>query len=433
MDSYGTKRGWMLSMQLTLAILFTGTAFFVPFQWAIPTVAIFFFVGAILAATHDTSIDGYYLVSLSKEDQARFVGYRVMAYRIAMMAGTGGVVTIGTTIGWIYAFLAAGVLLGLLFLYHLFFLPRSETVLNPIGEIVRYLLKLKFIAGASACFLIVGGLRYSVNTDAYNQLKVSHPIFKEMSFAAWISVFLFSGLVLVALFKNQIRGAMEKKTDSNFSRAFISYIDRKNAGLLLSFIILLRAGEFLLSNMSSPFMIDLGVKVHIGWISAGVGLPASIAGALFGGYLISKLTLQKVMFPFLLAQNLTNLIYMAIAFLLASFVTQNTGNDTPVFVGTMNLIGVAAVHGFDQFSGGLGTSVLMTFLMRMCFGEFKAAHYAIGSGLMSLSGLFTGIISGILANSLGYGYFFGVSFLVSVPAMILAFPALRMLRLMEET
>ncbi|NLE01551.1 MAG: AmpG family muropeptide MFS transporter [Fibrobacter sp.] len=44
---------------------------------------------------------------------------------------------------------------------------------------------------------------------------------------------------------------------------------------------------------------------------------------------------------------------------------------------------------------------------------------------MNLSGLFTGIISGILAHLLGYGYFFGLSFLVAIPGMFLAFPALK--------
>lgn len=384
-----------------------------------------------MASTHDTAIDGFYLFALNIDQQARFVGYRVMAYRIAMMAGTGGIVTIGTTAEWSFAFLTAGILLGAIFLYHYLFLPKPEKIINPIGALFRFFLKLKFVFGAAACFLIISCLRYAVNSNLYNQFKISYPFLKEMGFASWISLFLFSGLLLVALNRNRIRAAIEKQSDSVFSRAFITFIDRKNAGLLLLFIILLRAGEFLLSSMSSPFMVDLGISVHIGWINAVVGLPASIAGALLGGWMISRFTLQKMMFPFLLAQNLSNLIYMVLAFFMASLVFQNTGNNNPSPVGFFNLLAVASVHGFDQFSGGLGTSVLITFLMRICFGEYKTAHYAIGSGLMSLSGLFTGIISGILAHSLGYGYFFGLSFLLSIPGMILAFPALRSIASLE--
>ena len=82
---------------------------------------------------------------------------------------------------------------------------------------------------------------------------------------------------------------------------------------------------------------------------------------------------------------------------------------------------VALVHGFDQFAGGLGTAVLMTYLMRICNQEFKAAHYAIGTGLMSVSGLYAGVMSGFLASWVGYGYFFGLSFLMSIPGIIMVF------------
>ena len=76
-------------------------------------------------------------------------------------------------------------------------------------------------------------------------------------------------------------------------------------------------------------------------------------------------------------------------------------------------------HGFDQFASGLGNAALMTFLMRICHREYKAAHYAIGSGLMNLSGLFAGVASGFIAAWLGYAWLFGLSFLVSIPAMLI--------------
>ena len=90
-----------------------------------------------------------------------------------------------------------------------------------------------------------------------------------------------------------------------------------------------------------------------------------------------------------------------------------------VFIGTMNLFLVACVHAFDQFAGGLGTAVLITFLMRTCTERFKAAHFAIGTGLMNVSGVLAGVASGFLAQRLGYGPFFGLSFLLSIPGMCL--------------
>jgi PAT family beta-lactamase induction signal transducer AmpG len=122
-----------------------------------------------------------------------------------------------------------------------------------------------------------------------------------------------------------------------------------------------------------------------------------------------------------LAQNLTNIIYMLLALKLNQFVIINTGADTITPIGNLNLLLVAAVHAFDQFAGGLGTSVLVTYLMRTCLSEFKAAHFAIGTGLMNISGVLSGVISGFLAGWLGYGYFFGISFLASIPGMFLIF------------
>ena len=82
---------------------------------------------------------------------------------------------------------------------------------------------------------------------------------------------------------------------------------------------------------------------------------------------------------------------------------------------------MAAVHGFDQFASGLGTAVLTTYLMRICKMEFKAAHFAIGSGLMSLGGIVAGISSGFIASWLGYSGMFAVSFAIAVPGMLLLF------------
>ncbi|MCP4667610.1 MAG: AmpG family muropeptide MFS transporter, partial [Deltaproteobacteria bacterium] len=129
----------------------------------------------------------------------------------------------------------------------------------------------------------------------------------------------------------------------------------------------------------------------------------------------------KTILPFLLAQNVTNLIYMLLALALDPYVMLNTGAEHVTPIGPFNLFLVASVHAFDQFAGGLGTSVLVTFLMRTCLPQFKAAHFAIGTGLMNISGVLSGVISGFLAQWLGYGYFFGISFLASIPGMALVF------------
>jgi MFS transporter, PAT family, beta-lactamase induction signal transducer AmpG len=406
-DQYGTKRSWMLWTQSLLAIMAIGAGLLAPLPNGIRIIAFLFFAGSFIAATHDMAIDGYYMEALDNTGQARFVGYRVMAYRIAMMTGTGVIVTIGTTSGWVIGFLAAGVILSMLFTYHALFLPNVEIRKRPFRLLVGGLFSGRFL-GAGVCVLMAVFL-----------ILRFVPSFFEHFTPSRVGIGLLAALVLFAVLKDRIKSAFLKNKDSFYSKAFVTYMDREKIGMTLVFIIFMRTGESMLTSMVSPFMVDLGIKVHYGWISGGVGLPFSIVGAMVGGWMISRYTLKRTIWPFLLAQNFTNLLYMVLAFYLSRFIHLNTGASAVMPIGPLNLFLVATVHSFDQFAGGLGTAVLVTFLMRTCLPDYKAAHFAIGTGLMNLSGVFSGVLSGFLAGWLGYGMFFGLSFLASVPGMVL--------------
>ncbi len=428
-DRFLTKKWWLYVTQGILAGLFLLCGLLIPFSWSVQAAAVIFMIGAFVAATHDIAIDGYYIVALNSDDQSRYVGFRVLAYRCALMTGSGIVATVGVKAGWMQAFLSAGALLGLLTLYHTVFLPECQNVQYPLRQFVRTFLNVKSIAAVGAVVLTVVTLRAAVDSAFYNQLKSSLPLFEQLNFPAWINIFLFGSLFFAALYRKRIAAVLMKNPQAYYARAFISYMEQEKIAVLIAFIILLRTGEILLSNMVSPFIVDCGLKEHFGWLTALVGLPSSIGGALLGGYLIYRYSLQKMIIPFLLLQNGTNLLYMWLGFDFQEIIASNVNSAEPVFMGIGNLVKFASVHGFDQFAGGLGTSVLMTFLMRMCKGEYKAAHYAIGSGLMNLSGIFAGALSGLMASRLGYGWFFGVSFLAAVPGMVLAVPLIKILNL----
>lgn len=420
-DQFGTKRKWILIMQFLLVLVFIIVAFSSLLPYGIKLIAGLFFVGALLSATHDIAIDGYYMEALEKQDQAKFVGYRVMAYRLAMMAGTGIIVTIGTTAGWLSAFLAAGAFLGLLFSYHVSFLPHVEEEKTKIHHLLTRVLRVKFLIIAVILVLILFAMRSPFCKSLSNRVGTSLPFLQSISLAGWVAIGLLILLIVLAIFKKRIKKLFFRDKDSFYSRAFFAYMDRDKMTVAIAFIILMRTGESALSSMVAPFMVDLGIKVHYGWLSGGVGLPFSIIGAMAGGFFISKLSLRNMILPFLLAQNLTNLIYMGLALSLTQYIALNTGADVVTFIGHFNLFLVACVHAFDQFAGGLGTAVLITFLMRTCLEQFKAAHFAIGTGLMNISGVLAGVASGFLAERLGYGIFFGISFLLSIPGMCLIF------------
>jgi PAT family beta-lactamase induction signal transducer AmpG len=418
-DEYGTKRKWLIFTQFTLLLSMILAAAFIPFSMSVQAVATIFFIASFFAATHDVAIDGYYMEALDDAGQARFVGFRVMAYRIAMMTGTGGIVSIGTIYSWSLAFWAAAIIFALFFLFHFFFLKEVQEEGKPLVSLTKFFYKKKNLLGALFASFIVLGIRSVYKSQYYAELKNTIPILKKVYFSHWIGIFLLIGLVLILLFRNKIRDYLLKDPDSFYSKAFVSFVDREKIGIILSFLLLLRTGEYMLTTMVAPFIVDLGIKVHYGWLSAGVGLPAGIIGAVVGGWAISKYSLRKVIWPFILAQNLTNVVYMILAFYLKPYILMNTGATDPASIGAFNLGLVAFVQFFDQFAGGLGTAVLMTYLMRLCIKEYKAAHYAIGASLWSVGGMFSGVLSGFIAGSYGYGWNFCISFIVSIPAMIL--------------
>jgi PAT family beta-lactamase induction signal transducer AmpG len=416
-DEYATKRRWMLSLQFLLGVMAIAVAFLTSAPSGVKIIAVLLFIGAFIAATNDMAIDGYYLEALDEAGQAKFVGYRVMAYRIAMMTGTGVIVTLGATLGWFASYLASAVLVLLLAFYHVTFLPRVEEEKKPVRDLLKLFLDRKFLIILVIAVLLIIGLL--IFREKFQHAVAGVPLLVRISFAGWTGIGLLFALILLASFREKIKGFLFGDGESFYAKAFMAYMDRDRIGVVLAFISLMRTGESLLSSMVSPFMVDLGLKVHYGWISGGVGLPFSILGAMAGGWMISRYSLGRTIWPFLLTQNLTNLIYMALAFYLSPYLALNTGAQQITPIGSANLFFVALVHGFDQFAGGLGTSVLVTFLMRLCLPDFKAAHFAIGTGLMNFSGVFAGVAGGFLAQRLGYGYFFGLSFLASIPGMAL--------------
>lgn len=420
-DEFATKKRWLLAMQAALAVLIGAAAFLVPLPAAPRLIAILFFAGAFVAATHDIAIDGYYLTALDKVGQTKFLGYRVMAYRVAMLFGTGVIVTIGTSFSWTAAFLCAGLLLGLLAAYHSLFLPECETERRPFGQMLPLFARSRVLLSAALIAAIIAGFYLFFNSALFHGWEQAAPFLKELNFSRAVGLGLLLALALIAASRKRLAALLTKKPESFYGRAFLTFMDQEKIGLILAFIILVRSGEFMASAMTSPFMIDLGIKRHYGWIAGGVGLPASIVGALVGGWMISRYGLKRVIWPFLLAQNLTNVVYSLLARGLSAYLTLNTSAAHPVFMGAGNLALTACVHGLEQLGSGLGLAVLTTYLMRICKSEFKAAHFAIGSGLMSLGGIVAGVGSGFIASWLGYSGMFFICFLISIPSMLLLF------------
>lgn len=192
----------------------------------------------------------------------------------------------------------------------------------------------------------------------------------------------------------------------DFSRAFTSYLDREKPVTLLLFILTYKLGEQMLGRMSVPFLMnecDISTKL-MGIISGGFGVGATIVGALAASYWIVKRGLWFGLISITIAMNGTDLLYVWLA----------STDFRPIEV-------ITAVHVVESFSGGAGSAAFAYLLIRTCAQEFRASHYAIATGLMSLGGTISSSASGFVAQSIGYAPYFILCTLLSLPGILLLF------------
>lgn len=88
-DLLKTKRWWIVTMQLLIGAGFGGIAFTIPVNFFFQATLAFFWLLAFSSATHDIAADGFYMLGLNTNDQAKFVGIRSTFYRIATIMGQG--------------------------------------------------------------------------------------------------------------------------------------------------------------------------------------------------------------------------------------------------------------------------------------------------------------------------------------------------------
>jgi PAT family beta-lactamase induction signal transducer AmpG len=173
-DVLKTKRWWIISTQLIMGVVFAMTAFAITpgdnfVAYSLAGLALV----AFNSATHDIAADGMYIISLSEENQSFYVGIRSSFYRVAMIAGQGGLVALAGVLhnynggdffgAWSTVFIGIGVYLFVAGLYHVWQLPKVEvegkeislkSVIAEFGETFVSFFKIKGIGIHIAVLLL---------------------------------------------------------------------------------------------------------------------------------------------------------------------------------------------------------------------------------------------------------------------------------------
>jgi len=139
----GTKRMWIIALQLVIGAALAGVAFTTKLPSFFQASLAVLWLMAFSSATHDIAADGFYMLGLRQKQQAAFVGVRSTFYRLAMIAGQGGLLwlaghftkTLGDPhVAWSIVLLVVAVLFGVLSVYHFFMLPKpAADVRAPAG------------------------------------------------------------------------------------------------------------------------------------------------------------------------------------------------------------------------------------------------------------------------------------------------------------
>jgi len=132
-DLLGRKRQWIVALQFALGAALAGVALTLPGTAFLRMTLAVLWLMAFASATHDIAADGFYMLALTQKTQSAFVGVRSTFYRLAMIAGQGGLVFLAGALGerlgspvaaWQLVFALLAGFVGLLAAWHLWALPR---------------------------------------------------------------------------------------------------------------------------------------------------------------------------------------------------------------------------------------------------------------------------------------------------------------------
>ena len=201
-----------------------------------------------------------------------------------------------------------------------------------------------------------------------------------------------------------------------FAGPLQEFFSRPAAWMFLALIVLYKIGDAFAGSLTTAFLIrGPGFSVgEVGLINKGMGLAATILGALFGGVMMVRMGLYRSLMAFGILQAVSNLSFMVLA-----------------YVGKVYSVMVIAVA-FENLSGGMGTAAFVAFLMALCDHRFTATQFALFSALASLGRVFVGPPSGFLAQEIGWVGFFFITFLAALPGLGLLWKMRRSVRSLEH-
>lgn len=262
--------------------------------------------------------------------------------------------------------------------------PGEEGAINGVRVTAA---RLALLAGG-------GGLITAAGWLGFDQLfAATSALFFLLAAAAWASP-------RIPLANNQRRSPI---------KPVLAWLLRPRMLPVLAFTLLFKLGDSTLGRMVKPFWVDRGYTLEeIGLISVTLGTVLTIAGALAGGWFVTRFGIFSGLLWLGLLQLVSNLGYVAVAAL------------------SLPRESIYLASAFESLTQGLGTAAFLSFLMSQCEKEHAATQYALLSATFALSRDLVGAFSGLGVEKLGYAAYFAATTALAVPGLLLLVPLRRL-------
>ncbi|USZ14943.1 MFS transporter [Moraxella sp. FZFQ2102] len=406
----GRRRGWLLLTQILIIAALVLMAMTNP-QGSDAMLSVMA-AGAVLlgfsSASQDIVIDAYRIEAAPADMQPALSATYVAGYRIGMIVSGAGALYLADYFGsamdaynyaaWqkTYLIMAAVMLIGVV---TTLVIREPKVAIKPMtSETTDYLrLVIVFILsvlGFIFTYRIVGGML--PETEGV----LAGFLYGCVQFISSIIAFAVVGWLLVKV--GIVAQAVAMKTWVEPVADFFARYGKK-AMLLLALIGLYRISDVIAGNISNIFYQDLGFsKTQIANAVKLVGVVASIGGGFIGGWLAQKMNIMKAMTVGAILACATNLLFILL------FMTP-----------TVPMMYTAVV--VDNLAAGLASAVFIAFLSALTSIRFTAVQYALFSSLMTLAPKLIGGYSGAIVDATSYAFFFGFTFLVGIPVLLLIY------------
>jgi PAT family beta-lactamase induction signal transducer AmpG len=187
-------------------------------------------------------------------------------------------------------------------------------------------------------------------------------------------------------------------------REFLARQDRTSAVLILAFLLLYKVGDAMAASLVTPFYLEVGFSLtEVGTVAKGTGTPALIVGLFLGGFIISRIGINKSLWIFGVLQLVSTLGYAALA-----------------RIGP-NIFALAGAVGFELLASGLGTAAFGAYMARATDLRFTATQFALFSGVIAIPRSVASASSGYIVEAIGFGNFFILCAVLALPGMLLLF------------